>query len=351
MTTSLDTRTWIAWGFAAMLPLLIGRNPWITLEILIIVFTIRAVAVPPKSSQSLRWFVRIAAIMATISVVFNLLTVHSGDRTIGTLPDSWPVIGGPLSLNALIYGLVSGLTIFVLVCSGLTISALIRWIDLFHILPRRLAPIAMTGSVAWAFLPQTAIAWTNIRETMAMRGQCFRRPGDFLPIVIPLMASGLDRSLTMAEALEARGFGVSISARAPSRSRWLQAGLPILLSAGLVGLMLAMYLLATGGAALGLLALGVSLVAMIVFLRASPPPAHEITRYQTTALSKTDLLVIMAALLAVVVTLVSLWLDLARMTITIYPSLTWPTPNLPVMIALSPLMLPAYLLVPKADSL
>ena len=165
--SDLDSRTWLMWAFAAMLPLLLGRNPWLTMEILIIVLVVRGTWLDRHAAQGNAWFLRIALVMAAIGVVFNVLTVHAGDLVFASLPDAWPVIGGDLTWNAVAYGLVSGLTLFGLVLTGITVAALIRWVDLFHLLPPRLAPIPMTsratasGPRRWGVSPNERITNTS----------------------------------------------------------------------------------------------------------------------------------------------------------------------------------------------
>jgi energy-coupling factor transport system permease protein len=329
-----------------MLPLLMARNPWITLEIGLIVLTVRIVAVPPGPGRRSAWLIRVAAVMAMMGALFNVLTVRSGDIVLLELPDRWPIIGGALTLNALVFGIVSGMTLFVLVLTGVTTGSLIRWVDLFHLLPRRLVPIAATGSVAWAFLPQTAIAWHNIRETMAMRGMLFRGPRDYLPIVIPLLASGLERSLTMAEALEARGFGAPIGARqshqTPTKANWLA----VLLVMGLAGAASAAYLVATNAVAVGLVVLAIAACLLFLYSRFTPPGIMITSRYRTQRIGPADRFTMIGAAVAIVTTLIWLWWRPASLTLTFYPSLTWPDPVPLLLLGLAPLMLPAFLIQP-----
>ncbi len=342
MSGELDTRTWLMWGVACMLPLLVSRNPWITIELAIVVTVVRAVAVPASAGNRTRWFIRLAAIMALVGAAFNVMTVRAGDIVLLELPASWPVVGGAWTLNALVYGLVGGFTLFVLVLVGMTTAILIRWMDLFQILPKRLAPIAVTGSVAWGFLPQTALAWQNIQETMAMRGHRVRGVKDFLPIVVPLLAGGLERSLTMAEALEARGFG-SPANPARRRSAFLS---PIALVVGLAGMATAIFLIAVGRTADGGLILMAAILALIVASRLAPVSGPPITSYAERRLTSADLVVMLASLVAIVATLVWVWWMPASLTLVFYPSLTWPDPVPLLLLALSGLLVPALVLHP-----
>ncbi|HYJ12222.1 MAG TPA: energy-coupling factor transporter transmembrane component T [Thermomicrobiales bacterium] len=351
-TDTLDTRAWLLWSLACMLPLLMARNPWITLEIGLIVLTVRAVAVPRGPSARSAWLIRVAAVMALVGAIFNVLTVRSGNMVMLELPDSWPLIGGALTFNALVYGLVSGMTLFVLVLTGVTTASLIRWIDLFHLLPRRLAPIAATGSVAWAFLPQTAIAWQNIRETMSMRGMVFRGPRDYLPIVIPLLASGLERSLTMAEALEARGFGAPVGTHQGDRKHTALNWQATALVVGLAGAALAAYLLSTGALGIGLLVLTVAGCLLFLYSRFTPHDYVIGSRYRPGRTGPADRLTMIGASIAIITTFVWLWWRPASLTLTFYPSLSWPNPVPLLLLGLAPLMLPAFLITPhRGDSL
>ena len=107
-----------------------------------------------------RWrpLLRLALVFGAVSVLFNLLTAHIGDRGIGALPESWPVIGGPLTLNALIYGLLSAMAIFSLVAVSATLGATLDWSATMRLLPERMAALAVAGSVAWSYLPRTTAA-------------------------------------------------------------------------------------------------------------------------------------------------------------------------------------------------
>lgn len=338
----LDSRAWLVWGAATMTPLLLSRNPWVLVQVLVIVSVVRAVWSPAMSRPRLGWFLKIAATFMVVGIAFNVLTVHAGDQVITTLPESLPVIGGPLTWNALVYGILGGIALFTLVLTGLTVSALISWIDLFHVMPRRLAPIAVTGSVAWAFLPQTAIAWREIREAQLLRGHQFRGVRDFIPIVVPLLAGGLDRSLVMAEALEARGFGASSSPTAQrDRSAVRDAGFGIGLVAGLGGLAVAVYCLAVGLAGWSMAAAAVGVLSLITLVRLSPTPPGQRTRYRVLAWTAADSLVTGTSLVVLVAVVAWNGVSPESLVYNPYPKLILPPGDLPLLVSLGPLIVPA----------
>src|SRR4051794_26068552 len=169
-----------------------------------------------------RWrpLLRLALAFGVMSVLFNMLTAHVGDRVIGVLSESWPVIGGVLILNVLIYGLLSAMAIISLIAVSATLGATLDWGATMRLLPERMATLAVAGSVAWSYLPRTTVALSEIREAQMARGYRPRGIRDAAPLVIPLLAGGLERAMITAEALEARAFGAPLSPElTPARGR------------------------------------------------------------------------------------------------------------------------------------
>jgi len=152
----LDPRAWLAWAAAAMLPPLLGRNPFPLAVTLLAVLAVR-VAWSPTMRPVVPWpaLVRLAVVFATISVVFNVLTVRAGDRVIVTLPNAIPLVGGELTLNAVVFGLLSGLALITLVLIGTTLGALLDWSATIRALPASVTTIAVAGAIACAGVGMT----------------------------------------------------------------------------------------------------------------------------------------------------------------------------------------------------
>lgn len=342
---SIDSRAWLLWALAAMVPVLIGRNPLVIGEVLVIVVVVRTAWSARIAVAGLGWFLRLGAVVLSISVVFNVLTVHAGDRVLTELPGGWPVIGGPLTVNALVYGCVSALALFTLLLIGTTTGALLSWMDLFRLLPLRLAPIAVAGSVTWAFLPHTATAFRHIREAQTLRGHRVRTGRDLLPLIVPLLAGGLERSLTTAEALEGRGFGASVTrGGGPERSSWpLRLGMVIALVALVAG---AYCLLAGFGfVSIVLLASGAGMLTAVLVLpaRGGRAVTGTRTRYREAPWRRSDSFVSgMAALVLIVVVSRNL-ISPASFRFEPYPVLVVPHVDLGLMVALAALLAPAML--------
>lgn len=359
----LDPRAWLLWAVAAGLPPLLGRNPFVLGAVLLACLGVRgAVVQATANAASWRWLLRLAVVFAAIGTLFNLLTVHIGDQPIATVPRSIPIFGGMLTWNALVYGLLSGLAILTLVVIGVTLAACLDQAELLRLLPGRLTSLAVAGSVALVFLPQTVTAFHEIREAQQARGYRLRGARGLLPLIVPLLTGGLERALTLAEALEARGFGALIGnsdefaiteirrlprgAKAPAlcpraplnhESRWRS----VVTALGLTACAVGGYLLAVGSAAIGLMALATGVLAVALAGRESQRQRGRRTRYRQPDWSRRDSMVVIAALVTLVVEIIILRVDAAAFQYQPYPSFSAPVINLWLLAALGLLLMPA----------
>lgn len=328
--TPLDSRSWLVWGVSCMVPLLISRHPLLVMELLIIVLTVRYVALP-ESSMRWRWVIRVAAAFAAIGVVFNALTVRTGNQVAFVIPGlEWDI-----TWNAIAYGFVSGFAMIALVLTGITTTAGLDWIALTRVLPGRLAPLAVSGSVAWSFLPGASQALTDIREAQAARGHELRSGRDILPIVVPLLDGSLGRALTMSETLEARGFGASAEEQkpaAPLSAVW--NGMCVL------GILLLAFGISMGDQRVLWPALAIAVIGAIGIMR-TPQATARTTSYHEHRLKQRDYVVIVASLIGVVAFLTIAATDFAGITFNPYPNLELPPVDYRLLLALTLLMAPA----------
>ena len=334
----LDPRAWLVWAIAASLPPLVGRNPWPLAATLFAVLGVWGVWGASGAGARWRPLLRLALVFGAVSILFNLLTAHVGDLVLAELPASWPVIGGILTLNALIYGLLGALAILSLVAVSATLGATLDWSLAIRLLPERLAPLAVVGSVAWSYLPRTTTALAEIREAQMARGYRPRGIRDAAPLVMPLLAGGLERAMMTAEALEARAFGASLSPEMNPRPWQIVA-----IGGGLVAVVTGAFCLALGllPAAGVLLALAtVALAAGLATGRTTAAPLRR-TRYREPVWERAEWIVSGASLAALTVEIAVLMLDPAGFRYEPYPSLTAPAINLPLLAALGLLLAPA----------
>ncbi len=330
----IDPRAWLCWAGSAMLIPLMGRNPFALLSVLLAVLAVRE-ALPPDARIGWSWIVRLGVIFVAFSVVFNVLTVRTGDRVIGKIPGWVPLIDGNLTVNSVVFGLLSGLAVLVMVLIGITLAAVLDWSAVLRLLPQSLSGAGVAGSVAFSFFPQMVATYREIVDAQAMRGYELRGPRDYLNLAPLLLSGGIERAVTMSELLESRGFG---GAPAPARSR-LGALAPAI---GLGAFCIGVYLFAVGEPLAALIAvmLGSALLAMTV--RMGRTLGVRRTRYRPLVWRPRDWVVLAGAAIATVSVLL---VDADAIRYEPYPTLTWPVASVPLAVGLLGLLAPAVVLL------
>jgi energy-coupling factor transport system permease protein len=144
-------------------------------------------------------------VMAT-SALFNGLTAHFGSTVLFQLPRSWPLIGGSITLEAVIFGLLNGVTLMGIYAAFSVINQTLSVRALIRLIPQTFYPVAVVAAIAVTFVPVTLRQLQQIREAQAIRGHRLRGLRDWRPLMIPLLVGGLERALQLAEAMTARGF-------------------------------------------------------------------------------------------------------------------------------------------------
>ncbi|MCG2769967.1 MAG: energy-coupling factor transporter transmembrane component T [Chloroflexota bacterium] len=229
--------SWSLWALAALMPTLMTRNP---LYLLITVLAVALGYAQHQGKTEAAWgtFLRAGLMLWVLTVPFNALFVHHGDIVIFSLPRSWPLIGGPITLEAVIYGTVSGLALFTILLIFATYNVQVSHYELLRHTPGFLYQASLVTSIAVTFVPQMIASAKDIREAQMIRGHKFRKLRDMLPLFMPLLTSGLERAVQLAESMESRGFGGNL---APVS--WRQAMAQRLATLlGLVGLLVGLLL-------------------------------------------------------------------------------------------------------------
>lgn len=340
----LDPRVWLAWGVAASLPTLLGRNPWPIAAALLVALGVRASR--PTAGEAWRRMVRLVVGFALVGVAFNILTYHGGDMVLFALPTVLPIVGGPWTANALVYGMISGLALVTLVIVWSTVSQRLAWATIVRSTPAALAPVAAAGSIALTLAPRTIEAFLEIREAQALRGFRPRGPRDLAPLVAPVLSLGLERAVTNAEALESRGFGGperDPAAAQGVRGAWRTWALVLALLAGAVGA----YLLAVDALVGGLAALGLGGVLAITVARAGRAAlVVRPTHYVEPRLTTTDRRVLAAVGASIVGAFAARVIDPAAFAWEPYPALAWPAVSFVALSAQALLFAPGLVALP-----
>lgn len=336
MSTRYHPKAWGVWLLAALTPAVLTKNP-LYLLIIILAAGLNYFSLGQTSPTGQRWgaFLRLGLILVLFSTIFNLLSVSAGDTPLFTLPTlRWtgmsssqqPVviqIGGVVTLESLVHGLANGLGLMAVLIIFATFNTLVDHYQLLRSTPRFLYQSALVVSIAITFVPQMVVAQREIREAQALRGHRFRGIRDLPPLFIALLTEGLERSIALAESMDARGFGgqsVEHTARQELLFKCIIALALVVLTSGAFALS---YFPDKTIGRVTMLAGGFMLVATLWMIGQSV----QRSRYRRDRWQRRDTLVALASLIPALVIL-TVWTT-QRMALVFYPfpQLHWPAFN------------------------
>ncbi|HQY93067.1 energy-coupling factor transporter transmembrane component T [Caldilinea sp.] len=316
----LHSLAWALWIAAIVVILTLTRNPFYLALVIGAVAVVRwrcaPVALENNGQQAMLLSpLRFGLIVVTTAALFNMAMVHVGTTVLFVLPTWIPLLGGAWTLEALVYGALNGVALAGLFASFTVINRVVPVRSLLRLTPRAYYPVAVVVSIAVTFVPTTLQQIQQIREAQAVRGHRLRGVRSWLPLVVPLLEGGMERSLQLAEAMVARGFASGADAQARWPQMLVLAGFASIVAGWLMQLIWRQpigggVLLAAGGAAL-----------LLGLWRAGR--SHPHTVYRPERWRGWDWVVVSGAVLAAGVFLLPIF---ARGTIFYYPypTLNWP---------------------------
>jgi energy-coupling factor transport system permease protein len=271
-----------------------------------------------------------ALVAVPFGALLNGLTSHVGATVFLRIPAWVPLLGGPVTLEALIYGAVNGLNLAIVFGGFAAFSRALSARDVLQLTPKAFKESGVVVSIAMSFVPQAVRNLQRIREAQAVRGHRVSGLRDWLPIVTPLLVGALERALGLAEAMVARGYATITNREYSFRVQGLLVfGLLTLLGGWLGYLLVPQARVASfAGLVLGLGLLGASLHL------AGRSVMH--TAYRRRAWTMRDTVIVLGCLM----TLGLLVWRRSLLDYSPYPYLTWPAFDPLVGLALVGLLAP-----------
>ena len=261
------TLAWLTWALSAAVATLLIRNP-LYLAIIALSAWMVYIAVGHGSSLAQSWsgLIKLGAVVWLLAVPFNGLMLHQGTHVFFRLPANWPLVGGAITLEAVLYGLVSGFALWVLLLVFSSFNVAVDASQLLRLLPPFLYQAGVVTSIALTFIPQMLSSAKEIREAQQIRGHRFRGWRDFLPLVVPLLTTGFERAIQLAESMESRGFGGQLTGLSVRQSNWMRLFMLLGLALLLCGLLLRTYWVSTSWLGILLMAFSGLLLAYVFSL-------------------------------------------------------------------------------------
>ncbi|MFJ9866094.1 energy-coupling factor transporter transmembrane component T [Streptomyces sp. NPDC101165] len=223
-------------------------------------------------ARSYTAFVKLAVAVLLIRLAFTVVlgSPIPGTHVLLTLPEvplpHWAQgirLGGEVTAEALLFAGYNGLKLAaLLICVGAA-NALAGPARLLKSLPGALYEIGVAVVVALTFAPHLIADVQRLRAARRLRGRPDRGIQGLLQVGLPVLESALERSVALAAAMDARGYGRT--AAVPARVRRTTSALTL---GGLLGVCAGTYgLLTAEGGAYGLPVLGAGVVAALAGLR------------------------------------------------------------------------------------
>lgn len=160
-----------------------------------------------RQDSRLRPLLWAMALSSGFAVLLNGLLSHSGAHGLVEIPRALPLVGGPITLEALVYGLDSGLGIVAAVLVIAPLSQVLRAQEIVDAMPAPLQRTAALIGAALNLVPGMGHNAVAIAEAQRMRGDGRGGLRLWRHVAVPVVLSALEDSLTLAEAMESRGFG------------------------------------------------------------------------------------------------------------------------------------------------
>ena len=341
----LHPRAWLAWALGLAAAAAMAGSPWVLAGAgLVAALVGQAQGRPGGEGAGGRPGLpigRVARLVIPFATVYNGLFSHIGGTVLLRLPAAWPLLGGPVTAEALVYGALTGLELCVLLAAFVGLQRALGQRELLGLMPRAFGPLALATGIALAWAPQAGRRLRELSEAQAARGiraATGRRAAlrQAAGLLIPLSAEGLERALNLADLLTARGLVGPGQGLDRAGRRLTALGLVALVAA----LLLSYAGLSIQPAGEAFMGGGALLLAAVLWRQGRRRP---VTRLAPPPWRSRDGLVAAGAWLLPLLLLLRLGAADAA-SWSPYPTLSWPPADGALMLALLGLALPARVL-------
>jgi energy-coupling factor transport system permease protein len=211
---------WLAWVLGAGLCAVLTTNPFYLLPLFGAAWVVYASCRRPgPAARSFRFF-----------ALFGLLTIVT--RT--ALVFLNPIVDAPVTAPAFIAAALEGLRLAVLLTLFGTFNAVTDPFRVLRLAPRRWHEPALAAALALSIAPRTIEAAARVREAQRVRGIDVVRWRSLPALAVPVLETGMEEAMTLAESMDARGHGRGRRTRYRPE-RWTAPGLATIAAATLAG--------------------------------------------------------------------------------------------------------------------
>lgn len=220
----MHAAAWAAWVGMVMVLALVTTNP-LYLVIVLLGVVLVAVLAPRDGTgaTSVRALALFGVSMFGISLVIATINGNYGDHILFTVPGpevpSWLGglrLGGPVSAEGLVAAAIRGMAILSILLAFGVFNGAVSPQRVLRSTPAALFQASLVVTVGLTLLPASIEDLRRVREMRALRGASGGLR-DLPSLVVPAVIGGLERSMRLAEAMEARGYGAAPALPAGAR--------------------------------------------------------------------------------------------------------------------------------------
>jgi len=218
----MNARAVAAWSACSLFIILSTTSPVYKLMVLAAAVSVLAAG---AGLRRIRALLVAVLFIGTFATLLNFVSAHLGATVLFALPAQIPALGGPYTLEAMVFGAVGGITIAAAILSAAPLSLLLDSHEVMDALP---APLSRTGVAIAASLnlvPAVVTSYIQVTDAQRLRGWKPRGPRSLMEVVVPVVLTSVEGSIQLAESMEARGFGsgarTTMASHAFRRSDWL----------------------------------------------------------------------------------------------------------------------------------
>ncbi len=203
----MSTRSLAAWSGAGLVIVLSTSNP--VYRAVVLLCACNLLLARARGGPGPRLLLVGITVAALTSTAITLLLSHTGQQVLVRLPTAIPAIGGALTLEALAFGLATGLGIAAALLTVAPFTLISQPHELVDALPPALARTGAAVGAALNLIPGTVRGAAEVRDAQRMRGWRARHVVDWPAVAVPVVLTAIEGSLTLAEAMESRGYGAA----------------------------------------------------------------------------------------------------------------------------------------------
>lgn len=214
----LHPLTWWIWSFAVAIAVARMNNPLFAfIAVGVVGLIVMAQREDAPWGKSFNWTLKLAIWILMIRTFIGVIIgVPIPGTTLFTLPrvplpDWMPGIriGGAVTLERTSSALSEGVIICAIIVIFGAAASLTSPHRLLRVLPIYVYEFGVAVVIATSVLPQLVSSVARIRQAQLLRGQNTKGFASYKRVAIPLLEESLARSLDLAAAMDARGYGYS----------------------------------------------------------------------------------------------------------------------------------------------